>query len=728
MGNTLYRSERIDSDQVVLAIERAMAEEKQKASSTGNGWQVSRRSFLKGAAAGGLAIVIMGSTASFLSGQDHTGGDKSSLTDEVNAWIRVQSDSRIVAFTPKVEYGQGIRMGFAMIVAEELGVPVDRVKLIMGNTDLVQPDPDGGTWGSQSTISMYPPLRKAAALTRGALVNLASIELEVPGSQLEIREEAVVKKSDPQAGVPFGELVQGDIPMGVIPDEPSYRTEDRYQIVGTDATKVDTKEKVLGERTFASDVNLEDMLHGAVLRERPDQELSQFDRGRARRKEGVVDIVGGDDFLVVLAERTDIAREAIREQTEDSWPGPSLQSSEVKQHVLEHASNRRTVHEHGEVRKGLEQADEVIDVQYFTPYVQHAPIEPDTATARWNGNQVEIWTGTQAPFLVRKRLAKTFNLSKEDVRVRVPDIGGAFGGKSRSSVQEEAAKAAKQVGRPVQIQWTREEQFTHKYYRHASVTRVRAGVKKNGHMTAWDYHTIGQGTRETTLPYKVDHFRVSRSGSDHVLDTGAWRGVSGPPNNYVIECAIDELAGAIGADPAQFRLDNMKQERSRAVLKKALNEFGWGSRNPGKHEGIGVAFGVDVGTEVAECLHLTVQDTEQPNVQVQQVVCSMDPGLAVNPEGIRLQMEGGIIMGLSSALYERATFGNGQLASTLYNSYHIAQFEDIPAIENYIVDTGISDPKGAGEPPIFPIAPALFNAYYNATADRKRRLPLQEEI
>lgn len=724
MNNTQYRKENIGSDEIILAIEQSMETKFDEPQETSNPGNPSRRSFLKGIAAGGLAVVIIGSTPSVLLGQDHTGGGSDEMIEDVTAWVRVEPDNTITAFTPKVEYGQGIRQGLSMIVAEEIGVPMEAVELIMGNTDRVPPDPTTGTWGSQSTISMYPRLRKASALTRQALINMAAGELDTSANQLEIQGTRIVAVNSSGKNISFGELVEGSSSIESIPSEPDYKTEDARELFGKDRVKVDTREKVLGHRTFASDVTLDGMLHGAVLRDQPGGKMDQFDPKTAKRKNGVVEIVQESDYLVVLAERTDIARNAVREQVDEPWPGPELPSDNVRNHIQKHAQNKQTVHQRGNIQKGLENADHRINVQYYTPYIQHAPIEPDTATARWKGNQLKIWTGTQAPFLEKKRLSRHFNLPRDAVQVLVPDVGGAFGGKSDSTVQVEAATAAKKAGRPVQIQWTREEQFAYKYYRHASLTQVQAGITKDGRITAWDYHTIGQGTRETTLPYNVDHFRVSRSESSHLVDTGAWRGVSGPPNNYVIECAIDELAAAIDADPAEFRLRNMKRSRSKKVLKRALNEFGWKSHSGGDTEGIGVAFGVDVGTEIAECLKLNTSNENPTNVNVQKVVCSMDPGLAINPEGIRLQIEGGIIMGLSSALYETAKFGGGEMKSTLYDSYPIAMFRDVPEIEGHIVDTGIKDPKGVGEPPIFPIAPALYNAYHNATGTRKRELPL----
>ncbi len=727
MNYTKYKEEQISSsEKVMFVIEREADDNLEREARMDGGWNVSRRSFLKGLAAGGLAVVVLGNFTPVALGQDHTGGEEKQLSEEVNSWLRIEDDSTITAFSPKVEYGQGIRMGFKMIVAEEMDISPDRVELVMGDTGRVEEDPTTGTWGSQSTITMYPYLRKAAALARQTLLRLAAKEFDEKQENLEIRDGAVGVSGQENQEISFGDLVEGSIPSDAVPSEPEYRSSSSYEHVGKDRTK-DVKAKVTGERTFGSDVLLDNMAYGAVLRDEPSGKMDQFDDEKALKRDGVIDVVRENSYLVVVAERTDIARNAIRDQVDGPWPGPDEHSDDMREYLLDNAGDKNIQSRRGSVKSGLEKADETIEVQYYLPYIQHSPIEPETATARWNDNELEVWTGTQAPFLVKKKLARKFGLGEDEVRVRVPDIGGAFGGKSSATVQEEAATAAREMERPVQIQWTREEQFAFKYTRPAALVNVKAGVTEDGTITAWDYHAIGQGLRGTDLPYEAENVRVAKSDVSHVLDTGAWRGVSGPPNCWALESAIDELAAAIDSDPAKFRLENMKRSRSRKVLKTAMNEFGWEKASTEDNEGLGIAFGVDVGSEIAEIVQLNVEDEEPPQVSVESVTVSIDPGLAVNPEGIRLQMEGGVIMGLSSALYEKLEFGDGELESTLFDSYPIAEFQDVPEVETHIVDTGMDKPQGVGEPPIFPISPAIFNAYHDATGTRKRSLPLCRE-
>lgn len=716
MKRTFVKTVEVDQAyEIMLAIEREVERSNEIARLQKDGWKVSRRGFLKGMTAGGIVIALVDSNVGVLA----QGRDRKPSSSDVNAWIKIEKSGKITAFTPKIEYGQGIRAGLTMVVAEELCVPVEDVTLVMGETDLVQPDPSGGTWGSQSTIAMYPRMRQAAAVAFSILCKLAAEKLGTEADNVEFGGGIAWVKGDKKNSVKISDLVSGKLPNDIAPSKPNYKSKSDYSVVGKDRTKVDTAEKIMGVRKFCSDIVIDGMLFGAAIR---GSMLDKFDADKAAKLKGVVKVVRGKDFAVVVAERTDIARKAA--QVGADWPGPNDDSDKFFEEMENAAARRQKGKSRGNVEDGLALADKTIDAAYRIPHVQHSPIETESATAVWDGDKLTIYTGTQTPFGTRGQIAAHFKIVESSVNIIVPDIGGAFGGKSFSNVQKEAAFAAKEVGKPVKVVWSREEEFAFMYYRQAVVGKVKAGVKKDGTITAWDFTVVNQDLRGADFVYNCENYVLATARGKGYLRTGAWRGVAGPVNCFIREAAIDELACAIEMDPGEFRLKNLRNEGTKKVLQTALDKFGWKKIKPPSKQGIGLAVGEDVGSEIAECVKISLQNGK---VRVEKVVAAMDCGLIINPEGIRLQTEGGIIMGISTALYEEARFKDGKLLTTNFDTYNLARFSDVPDIEVHLVDSGDSNPHGVGEPPIFPITPAILNAYYDATGKRVRQIPLNKE-
>jgi isoquinoline 1-oxidoreductase len=350
------------------------------------------------------------------------------------------------------------------------------------------------------------------------------------------------------------------------------------------------------------------------------------------------------------------------------------------------------------------------------------PLEPRTALAEWNGDKVTVWTGTQRPFGVRSEVASAFGIPEPSVRVLVPDTGSAYGGKHTGEYAVEAARLAKHVGTPVKLIWTREEEFIWAYRRPAGVIDVTSGLKSDGTLSAWEMHNYLSGPSGLDTPYEVANRRVQFHPVESPLREGSYRGLASTANHFARESHMDELATACGVDPVAFRLKHLKNERLQAVLKAATDRFGWAGRKTTRGTGFGVACGAEKGGYVACCAEIHVDPDH--DIHVTRVVEAWDCGAIVNPDQLRNQVEGAIVMGLGGALYEAVEFANGRILNPRLSQYRVPRFRDVPKIEIVLLDRKDVPSAGAGEIPIVGIAPAIANALFHATGVRVRSMPI----
>jgi isoquinoline 1-oxidoreductase len=334
-----------------------------------------------------------------------------------------------------------------------------------------------------------------------------------------------------------------------------------------------------------------------------------------------------------------------------------------------------------------------------------------------------VWTGTQRPFGVRAELMEAFHLPAERVRVIVPDTGSAYGGKHTGEAAIEAARLAKAAGKPVKLVWTREEEFAWAYFRPAGVIDVRSGAKKDGTLTAWEFHNYNSGTAGLATPYVVANRRVRFHATKSPLRQGSYRGLAATANHFAREVHLDELARALNLDPVALRTRNLSDLRLRAVLEAAAERFGWGKT---KRAGVGVACGVEKGGYVASCAEVAVERATG-KVRVVRIVTAFECGAIVNPDGLRNQVEGAVVQGLGGALFEAIEFENGRLTNGRFSQYRLPRFSDVPALETVLLDRRDLGSAGAGETPIVAVAPAIANAIFDATGARLRSLPLMPE-
>ncbi|MEZ4503869.1 MAG: molybdopterin cofactor-binding domain-containing protein [Dehalococcoidia bacterium] len=646
-------------------------------------------------------------------------------------WIAVDATGHVTAFAGKVEYGQNIRTGLAIEVADELRVPLEDVSVVLGDTARVPWDM--GTFGSQSTARVGWQLRKAAATAREALLRLAADRLDLPTADLEARDGHVASKADPSRSLAYAELLDGQSLELEIAEHPATTEATDFTVMGRDhARRIDAVDRVTGRSVYSQDVQLEDMLFATVLRAPAyGAVLRTADFTVARQLPGVVEVIEEDGLVAILAESDEAGALAARTARLD-WDIPTGQPSrwDMPTLLVESGQEPFATQEAGDLEEGFGLASATLEDTYYIPYIAPAPMEPRAAVARWDGDDLTVWAGTQRPFGLRQELSAIFGIEEARIRVIAPEIGGGFGAKSPYSIAHEAARLSKASGRPVRVAFSRAEETMWSNFRPAALIQIRSGFDAEGRLTAWQsdaFHSgerVMIGRRGSDTPYDAPHIRSLVYRSDSPIPSGSYRSLGAAVNHFAREVHMDEVAAAVEADPVELRLRNLTHPRFRRVLEAAAADFGWGTPLPeGRHAGI--ALGVDVGSYVATAVEVSVQGRE---VRVHRVVAALDCGLVVNPEGARNQMEGAIVMGLGGALWEASDFEAGRLLNPTFTRYRVPRITDTPRIEVRFVGDPDAPSTGAGEPGLVPLAAAISNAVYSATGVRHRELPIQRQL
>jgi isoquinoline 1-oxidoreductase len=370
----------------------------------------------------------------------------------------------------------------------------------------------------------------------------------------------------------------------------------------------------------------------------------------------------------------------------------------------------------------LANADVKLKQAYTIAYIAHAPLEPRAAVAQWEDGKLTVWTGTQRPFGVRGDLANVLRISENDIRVIVPDTGSGYGGKHRVETTTEAARLAKAANKPVKVVWTREEEFTWAYFRPGGLIEISGGARKDGTLTAFEFHNYNSGGAGIRALYEVPNQLIEFHQCNSPLQQGSYRALASTANHFARETSIDELAHELRIDPLEFRLKNLKDPRLRAVLEAAARAFGWGKK-PDANRGFGIAVGSEKGGYIATCAEVSV-DKDTGRVRVVRAVSAFECGTIINPDHLKSQIEGSMVMGIGGALTEAIEFENGRILNPKFSRYRVARFSDAPEIEVVLLDRKDLPSAGAGEAPIICIAPAIGNAIFNAVGVRLRSLPL----
>ena len=704
--------------------------------------EIERRGFFKFLGGGLVLLLALDRSASAQESGRGPAFRGDARPPELAAWLHIGEDGAIAVYTGKTEVGQNIRTSLAQAVAEELRTPIQSIHLVMADTDLTPYDM--GTFGSRTTPLMAPQMKKVGAAAREALIDLAAEKWKLDRSSITVAAGAVKNNATGEA-VGFGDLTRGQKLLRMV-DGASVIPASEWKLEGTSAAKINALDMVTGAHRYTPDVAKPGMLYGRVLRPPAfNAKLASFEAKEAGAIPDVVIVRDGDFAGAVASDEITLNKAMGAIQAE--WTTTPLQPSnkELFDYLKKNVAPQRAsefgpgnVPAHGDIEQGLQAAAHKLAATYTVAYIAHVPLEPRSAVAQWDGSgKLTVWTGTQRPFAVKSELAEAFKIPEDRVRVIVPDTGSAYGGKHTGEAAIEAARLAKAAGKPVKLIWSREEEFTWAYFRPAGVIDIRSGVSSDGLITAWEFHNYNSGPSAIETPYDIANRTSQFHATESPLRQGSYRGLAATANHFARESHMDDLAAAVGMDPLEFRLKNLKNDRLRAVLEAAASKFGWAtSKNePGSAtpKGFGLACGVEKGGYVATCAEISIVPPDflgaevtpgPPKVKIERVVTAFECGAIVNPEHLKNQIEGSIVMGIGGALFEAVEFSNGRILNSRLSKYRVPRFSDLPAIETVLVDRKDLPSAGAGETPIVGLAPAVGNAIFHATGARLRSLPM----
>jgi len=683
--------------------------------------QLSRRLFLKISGSGVFIFFTTGPLGAIAMQPRRSG-----YPSDFNAYLKIGDDGRVSVFCSKIEMGQGIITSMAQMLAEELDVTLDSIDMVMGDTMLCPWD--SGTTGSRSTKYYGPPLRRAGAEARAILLQLASEQLNITPERLVVKNGVVSDKMNAASKVTYAELVKGKQIDRNISDV-SIKSISEHTISGTPTMRTDARPKVTGEAKFAIDIILPGMLYAKVLRPPShDATLVSVDVSKARNITGAI-VIQEDGLIAVLHEKPWLAENGLA-LVSAKWdvPEPNVDNQSIFDYLKKAAPAGRVYVEEGSLPDGHAASKQKVKSEFYNHYVAHAPIEPYTVLAHVEDKQVTVWASTQAPFRVRGTVAETLEIPEENVHVITPFVGGGFGGKKSGQQISEAVKLSKITGHPVQLAWTRREEFFYDAFRPAAVVQLESGLNEKGHITFWECDILFTGSRSSEPIYNIQHFRVKTrsTGRVHPFGTGAWRGPGSNTNVFAMESHTDILAQAAGMDPLLFRMNNLRDERMIRVLKNAAEKYDHNFNKSPSGMGYGISCTNYLNTYVATIAHVSVNKSTG-KVKVEQVVCAQDMGEIINPQGAKIQIEGGITMGISAALSEEIEFSGGKILTRNFDSYQITRFSDAPPIEIVLIDNPDIPPQGCGEPAITTVGAALANAIFDAVGARVYTLPMTPE-
>ena len=687
---------------------------------------MSRRGFLH--LVGGGIVVFVGLGATVLRSQTRP----LIYPEDYNAYLVIRKDGRVTVFSGKIEMGQGVWTSQAQMVAEELDVALASIDMVLGDTDKCPVDL--GTFGSLTTRMFGPALRAAAAQARAELLSLAARRLHVAVDRLTVREGIVCVAGAPRRRVSYGELSRGASIVRTVETKAILRGASQFQVMGRSPKRLDGLEKVTGASKYAADIRVPHLLYARLLRPPAHgASLVRLDTAQAEQLPGVT-LVNREGLIAVLHPDPEAAAEALGHiHAEWRIPEGSLDPDGIHDHLVAEAAPPKTLAERGDMAGARTNAKHLFEASYRKGYVAHAALEPHAAVAQITEGRVTVWASTQTPFPTRDRIARTLGLDPKQVRVITPFLGGGFGGKSADGQALEAAQLAQIAGKPVQVAWTREEEFFNDTFDPASVVKIASGTSEEGSISFWDSMVYSAGERGALACYDIPNARFRSTGGAtygaaatttlHPFAVGPWRGPGANMNAFAIESQMVLMAASVAEDPLAFRLRHLTDSRMRRVLLAAAEAFGWQAAVGPSRRGFGVACNIDAGTYVATMAEVKV-DQATGRVQVVRVVCAQDMGIVVNPEGAKMQMEGGITMGLGYTLSEELRFHGGEILDRNFGTYSIPRFSWVPRIESVLVRNDDLAPQGGGEPPITTTGAVIANAVFDATGARLYRLPM----
>ena len=751
-----------------------------------------RREFIQKVALGGLTIAVFGPGACRRQEDSLRGDSADAAAREPKerfspaAYVRVDDTGTVTVINHRSEMGQGIRTSVAMAVADELEADWSRVRLEQAPGD-EETYGSQNTDGSRSIRDFLPALREAGATARTMLEAAAAAQWKVPASEVRGRNgEVVHTPSGRKLG--YGELVAAAAKLPV-PEKGTVKLKEasQFRFIGKDVPGVDLFAMTTGRAQYGIDVRREGMLVAVIARPPVyGGKVASLDSAEAEKLPGVVKIarlegtpppsgfmpLGG---VAVIARNTWVALQA-RQKLKITWTdGPNARYDSARYRAdMERAARRpgKVARSQGNAARALAGAAKRVRAEYYIPHLAHAQMEPLAAVAEVRDGKCEIWAPTQHPQGARDTVAKALGMKVEDVRVNVTFLGGGFGRKSKPDFIVEAALLAREAGAPVQVVWTREDDIRHDYFHTVALQHLEAGLDGTGRVTAWLHRSVlpsigstfmpdvlyqgdaelGQGA--TDIPFDIPNVRVEAGPAPAHARIGWYRSVINIPHAFAVGSFVDELAHAAGKDAREFALELLGRDRVvdlkkagltgeawnydrswedfpldtarlRHVLEVATREAGWGGALP-EGTGRGLALHRSFLTYVAAVMQVAVG--KDGALTIPRVDVAIDAGLVVNPDRVKAQVEGAIMMGLSNALYGEISFKNGRTVQSNYTDYRVLRMNAAPREVRVHIVPSAARPSGVGEPGVPPIAPALGNAIFAATGRRIRNLPVGEQL
>lgn len=682
-----------------------------------------------------------------------------------DVWLKISPDNTVTAIVPHAEMGQGVHTTLAMMLADELDADWSKVEILEAPSDaeyanyaLARGYAAGGadfpawlidtvdgiffratqamglqiTGGSTSVKTTGQiAMRVTGAAARTALLAAAADKWQVPVTELTTQDSMVVHVASDRRAT-YASLAPAAAEQS-LPDKPDLKSPDEFRIMGTSRPRNDIPPKVDGTAMFGIDTTLPGMKHAAI-KAAPvfGGAVARLDPASVQDMPGVRKVVSLDNAVAVIADgywQAKQALDALDVEFSDGGNGQVEQGTIFSQFSGDLDRSAADGDEEIDVEAGdapgaLENASQLVEAEYRVPYLAHSPMEPMNCAAWLHEDKCELWTGSQNPLGFAKDVAAALDLELEQVIVHNQYLGGGFGRRAFSDYAVQAARLAREVPYPVKLVWSREEDTRQDHYRQASISRFRGGLDTDGRPVAWHNHYVNKHDPEEAphIPYAIDNQRIVYTTSATHVPWGFWRSVDHSLHAFFTESFIDELAIAAGADPYQYRRDLLEHApRFRAVLDLAAEKSGWGAPLAA-NRGRGIAIHQSFGTIVAEVVDVEIVDGE---LTVPRVVCAVDAGYTMHPDGMAAQMESGVAYGMTAALYGEISIRRGAVAQSNFHDYPMLRMDKAPEVETHVINSGEAL-GGAGEPGTPPIAAALTNAIYDATGIRVRELPVRQ--
>jgi isoquinoline 1-oxidoreductase subunit beta len=703
---------------------------------------LNRREFLKKSAfAAGFAIMENGSF-SLLFGQELADTSKT----KPFIWFDFDKDGSLTLYSNKCEMGQGIFTGFAQIVADELEYPFEKIMVVSAPAEDNYVDPvwkRQATGGSTGIRHMFTPLRQAAAMVRESIRQRAAQILKVDTALCQAKQGYVICLKTGKK-LSYAEIVTKTVNFEPRKDV-KLKDEKDFTYIGKSMPRVDTAQKISAKAIYAADIIVPNMLYAAIIPHKAyGAKALSVDDTAAKKIKGFIKTFSIKQGVAVIANSTQAAFEAKSlvkvAFTEGEDKTFSTANYESKLHEL--LKNDGVIaKQKGEINT----SHSFISSTFSLPYLYHATIEPLCAVADVNESSVAIWVGTQGQSSAKSVAAKEAGIDESKVSIHTTYLGGGFGRKSYPDVVQAVVEISKKIKAPVKLQYEREDDLRFGRFRPATVSNIQASIGVNGMISAWKHKIVAVSVFEhasfgseikidpaaveglTDFPYETDALLVNYVKTDSLAPVHFWRSVGSTHNAYTVECFMDELAAAAKADPLDFRLRHLKNnERAQKVLKLAGEKIGWSNKGA---KGLGIAYHYCFGSHAVQAVQISV-DKKSGHIYVEKVVSVLDIGpLNINPDILRAQVEGCVIMGISAALNEKLEFAQGAVSSSNFGDYPILRCSQTPkSIEVYTIKSD-SPMGGVGEPPLPPMAPAIANAFFALTGKMPKRLPLtQDEV